>query len=248
MTLPEPCPNWALFLDFDGTIVDIAETPEAVIVPEALPSLLAALRETFGNAVAIVTGRPTGEIDRLLGEVVPAVAGLHGLERRAADGVVVRPPLPHEGLQGLRTMLRDFSAAHPDVLIEDKERAIALHYRRAPSLGDACRDLLRRALQRNMDGWEMLEGKFVLEVRPRGVTKGSAIEAFMNEAPFLGRTPVFCGDDTTDEDGFAAVNLRGGVSIHVGDRPDTLATARIRSVAELLDWLTQVAGMRRGSC
>ena len=245
MTLPEPSLDWALFLDFDGCIVDIAPTPDSVVVPDRLPALLVALREALGGAVAIVSGRSIEQIDGFLGTAVPAVAGLHGLERRTADGGVVRPPVPRSDLQVVRAMLDAFAAERPGVLVEDKQYTVALHYRLSPSLRDDCRDVVDAALQAAPQGWQVVEGKFVFEIRPCGRTKGTAIEAFMGEAPFLGRTPVFCGDDITDEDGFAVVNARGGVSIRVGQGSATLAAAQVDTVGELLDWLTRVAGAAR---
>ena len=244
-TLPEPCPDWALFLDFDGCIVDIGPTPDSVDVPDCLPSLLVALREALGGAVAIVSGRPIERIDGFLGTSVPAVAGLHGLERRTADGGIVPPPLPRSDLRVVRALLEEFAAERPGVLIEDKNFTVALHYRLAPSLRDECRDVLNAALKDAPQGLQVIEGKFVFEIRPCGPTKGSAIEAFMGEAPFLGRTPVFCGDDITDEDGFEVVNGRGGVSIRVGKGSATRAAAQVDTVGELLDWLTRVAGAAR---
>ena len=247
MNLPEPCPDWALFLDFDGTIVDIAPTPGSVEVPDGLPSLLVALRDALGGAVAIVTGRPIARIDGFLGAAVPAVAGLHGHERRGMDGTILRPPPPGDELQDVRDLLRDFAAEHPGVLVEDKTYSVALHYRLAPSLKDACRGLADAAVERTASGWQVVEGKCVFEIGRRDSTKGTAIEAFMSEAPFRGRTPVFCGDDRTDEDGFAVVNARGGVSIRVGRDPASRAAVQIDTVGELLDWLARLAGGARPS-
>ena len=247
MDLPEPCMNWALLLDFDGTVVDIAPTPWSVEVPDRLPSLLVGLREALGGAVAILTGRPIEQIDGFLGSAVPAVAGLHGLERRTAAGALVPSPLLRDDLRDARARLQEFAAEHPGVLVEDKKMSIALHYRLAPTMRDACRDILNAALKDDMKGWQVIEGKFVFEIRSRNFTKGTAIEAFMREAPFLGRTPVFCGDDTTDEDGFTVVNARGGVSVRVGDRSATRAAARVDTVGELLDWLARIAGAARPS-
>ena len=242
VNLPEPRMDWALFLDFDGSIVDIAPTPESVDVPETLPSLLAALRKTLGDAVAIVTGRSIEQIDGFLGTAIPAVAGLHGLERRAADGTIVRPsPLPN-GLRSVRTLLREFAAGHRGVFVEDKKFTVALHCRLNPSSMNACRDAVNAALEGNTKDWQVVEGKFVFDIRPRAFTKGTAIDAFMREAPFRGRTPVFCGDDVTDEDGFAVVNARGGVSVRVGNGSVTQAAVQVDTVKELLDWLTRIAG------
>lgn len=243
--LPEPRLDWALFLDFDGSLVDIAPTPESIDVPETLPPLLAALREALGDAVAIVTGRPIAQIDDFLGAVVPAVAGLHGFERRAADGAIVRPTRPSRCPRSVRESLREFAARHRGVFVEDKKFAVALHYRLDPSLMDACRDAVNAALAGETEDWQVVEGKFVFDVKPRAVTKGDAVEAFMREAPFRGRTPVFCGDDVTDEDGFAVVNARDGVSVRVGrggEGPATRAAAQADTVGELLDWLGRIAG------
>ena len=242
MTLPEPCADWALFLDFDGTIVDIAPTPGSVAIPDRLPSLLAALRDTLGGAVAIVTGRPIAEIDGFLDAAVPAVAGLHGLERRRPDGAIVRPPVRPDDLRDARAALREFAAAHPGVLVEDKTYSLALHHRLAAVSTDACRRVVNAALRDGMEGWQVVEGKRVFEIRPRGSTKGTAIQAFMEEAPFLGRRPVFCGDDATDEDGFAAVNAQGGVSIRIGEPAATRAALQVGTVGEMLDWLARTAG------
>lgn len=247
MNLPEPRSDWALFLDFDGTIADIAPTPGSVEVPDGLPSLLRALRDALGGAVAIVTGRPIGQIDGFLGTAVPAVAGLHGLERRGTDGAIVRSPPPRDDLRDVLPLLRDFAAKHPGVLVEDKTYSVALHYRLAPSSKDACRDLAEATVERAAAGWRVVEGKCVFEIGPRDSTKGHAIEAFMSEAPFRGRTPVFCGDDRTDEDGFAVVNARGGVSIRVGRDSATRAAARVDTVGDLLDWLARIACLEQRS-
>ena len=244
-TLPEPRLDWALFLDFDGCIVDIAPTPDAARVPDCLPPLLVALREALGGAVAIVSGRPIEQIDGFLGSAVPAVAGLHGLERRTADGGIVRSPSPQNDLHVMRALLQAFASERAGVLVEDKTHTLALHYRLSPSLRDDCRNVVNAALEGAPQGWQVIEGKFVFEIRPRGPTKGTAIEAFMGEAPFLGRTPVFCGDDISDEDGFEAVNARGGLSVRVGEGGATRAAVQVGTVGELRDWLSRVAGSVR---
>lgn len=241
MNLPIRSTTWALFLDFDGCIVDIAPTPWSVRVPKHLPSLLMALRETFGGALAIVTGRTIGQIDSFLGTAVPAVAALHGLERRTADGEIIRPVLPLEDVQRVRALLEEFAAQHQGIFIEDKKHSVALHYRLAPSLKNACKDALNAVLTTSMEDWQIVESKFIYDIRPCNVTKGTAIDAFMRETPFLGRTPLFCGDDVADEDGFAAVNAQGGLSICVGSHSPTQARVRVETVTELLNWLTQVA-------
>lgn len=237
--------NWAMFLDFDGSIVDTALTPWSVHIPERLPPLLIALRQTMGGAVAIVTGRTIEQIDSYLGPILPAVAASHGLERRTAEGDIICPALPLDAVRRVRGLLEKFAARHSGVIVEDKINSVALHYRQAPLMKRACRDTLNDILKDHIKGWEIVESKFIYDIRPSGVTKGTAIEAFMNEAPFLGRTPIFCGNDLTDEDGFAAVNARGGVSIRVGTQSHTLAQVQVATVTELLNWLTQVSRTNR---
>lgn len=243
--LPTPRQDWALFLDFDGCIVEIAPTPHSVEVPARLLPLLDDLRCTFGDAVAIVTGRSIAQIDDFFGTTIPAVAGLHGFERRITDGSIVRPSAPDGSLQNARNVLEEFAANHQGVFVEDKEFAVALHYRLNPELKQACRDAVSAAVAGITNRWQVVEGKCIFDIKPRSYTKGTAIEAFMAEPPFAGRIPVFCGDDVTDEDGFAAVNARGGISIRVGNSADTLAGLQVETVSELLDWLERIANIIR---
>ncbi|MDE0061103.1 MAG: trehalose-phosphatase, partial [Defluviicoccus sp.] len=135
-----------------------------------------------------------------------------------------------------------FAAAHPGVIVEDKTYSVALHCRLAPAAEEACREAAHAALADGLTGWTVAAGKRVFEIRPAGVTKRTAIEGFMAEAPFRGRIPVFCGDDVTDEDGFAAVEAMGGIGIRVGRGVATKASVEIATVGELLDWLAGVAG------
>ena len=240
MTLPTPCLDWALFLDFDGTLVDIAPTPALVQVPERHPSLLLELRAVLNDAVAIISGRPIRDIDRFLGMAVPAVAGLYGIERRTAGLHRADVPPVDAGLAHARCRLGKFAARHTGILLEEKGPTVALHYRRAPALAGACRSLVLDIVSALGGGWHVAEGKAVLELVPDGFSKGAAIEAFMKEAPFAGRTPVFCGDDRADEFGFAAVNKGGGISIRVGQGGPTAARFHAESVADLLAWLQRI--------
>ena len=245
MGLPEPRANWALVLDFDGSIVELAPTPDSVNVTSHLPLLLESLCEALDDAVAIVTGRSIAQIDAYFGSTIFAVAGLHGFERRTPNGTLIRPPAPANDLQNARFMLEAFAKRHQGVFVEDKEFAIALHYRLNPESRDACWDAVTAAIAGNTDDWQVVEGKSIFDIKPRSYTKGTAIAAFMSEPPFAGRVPVFCGDDVTDEDGFAAVNARGGVSIRVGNGVDTSASLRVDTVNEFLDWLSQIASTIR---
>jgi trehalose 6-phosphate phosphatase len=225
----------ALFLDFDGTLVAIAPAPDRVQVAPELPELLHALSAMLDGAVALVSGRTVDDLARLIAPFAGALAGQHGLERRGLDGAVIRPPA-EPALARLRPEFARFAARHDGVVLEDKGSGLALHYRRAPGLASACQALVRGAAEAGGDAFTAIDGKMLSELVPRRGGKGRAIAGFLAEAPFHGRTPVFVGDDTTDEDGFAEVNERGGTSVHVGGGA-TAARYRLADVGDVLAWL-----------
>jgi len=232
-TPPRLTHDAALFLDFDGTLVALAETPEAIEVPSALVALLGDLRDQLGGALAVVSGRQIDAIDRFLAPLRLPAAGEHGVQRRDAEGHMQEQRAPD--LTRVLDVANELARVHEGLLVERKHAAIALHYRLAPQLEAVCRD----AMMRVIDGepqLELMHGKFVFEVKPSGINKGIAIEAFMREAPFAGRVPVFAGDDTTDESGFAVVQPRGGVAIKVGSGP-SLALHRLDSPRAVFEWL-----------
>ena len=239
--LPQPSPRWALFLDFDGTLVEIADQPDAVKVAPELPDLLNRLHTALGGAVALVSGRGLDDIDRMLGTPGLAAAGQHGLERRGADGRRITATIDHTALDDIIGSLQPFVAAHPGTRLEPKGMTVALHYRNAPETESDARAIAASLMERHGDGFHVQEGKMVLEVKPKGSTKGTVVEQFLTEPPFAGRKPVFIGDDVTDEDGFRAVNRHGGVSIQIGTRLPTDATFRIASVTDLHRWLARMA-------
>jgi len=237
---PTPPPlrrDQALFLDFDGTLVEIAAAPSLVLVPTELPHLLDELADRLDGAVAVVSGRPLDELAHILAPFAGGIVGDHGLERRYGDGNVTRR-LAHPELDRFRPLVAGFAARHEGVLLEDKGGSLALHYRLAPSLAAGCHALLRQAAQASGGALMAVAGKMVIELMPRSGDKGQAITDFLADAPFRGRQPVFIGDDTTDEDGFAVVNRLGGVSVHVGGGP-TIACHRLATVGEVLAWLGQ---------
>jgi trehalose 6-phosphate phosphatase len=234
----------ALFIDFDGTLVEIAPRPELVRVPTALPPLLARLAAQRDGALALVSGRRIAEIDRLLVPWRGAAAGLHGAERRRADGsaaVAARSPTDRAAsaaLDRLRPQLQALAARLPGVWLEDKNRTLALHYRAVPDRGAEIVDLVAELHRAGGDGLRLIAGKRVVELQPRGRGKDGAIAAFMAEAPFAGRRPVFLGDDATDEDAFAEIERRGGLSVFVGEpNAATAASCRLPSVAAVHRWL-----------
>ena len=233
--------RWALFLDIDGTLLEIAATPETVVMPAGLKELLERLHVLANGAMALVSGRSLAQLDRLLAPLKVPVAGVHGLERRSADGT------EHlgSGIRALPAAARERLARavqeNPRLLLEDKGQALALHYRMAPELQRIARDTVNEALQLAGKDYVLLDGKMVIELKPAIASKSSAIEAFLREPPFTGRMPVFIGDDRTDEAGFAYVNRQGGLSIQVGAAPVRGATYCLPDVPAVRAWLEALA-------
>jgi len=239
--LPTPHADWGLFFDIDGTLLEIAPTPDGVIVGKKVLAVLQALHEATGGALALVSGRALDRIDQLFSPLRLPAAGLHGLEMRFGSGEVRRPPPPTEGFGRMQTALGDFVSAHPGLVFEDKGPALALHYRLVPELESHARAQVEELIGTWGEGYSLLAGKMVFEIKPAHTDKGQVIEAFMAREPFAGRCPVYVGDDVTDEDAFAVVNRLGGHTIHVGLAAATRARYRVRDVGHLLDWLAVVA-------
>ncbi|QHI99542.1 trehalose-phosphatase [Xylophilus rhododendri] len=233
LLLPTVLPDTALFLDFDGTLVDIAATPDAVRVPGGLVSTLDALHRQLGGALAIVTGRPIADIDQFLHPLLLPVAGEHGAQYRMADGS--RPSVDQPPLEDAVEAMSELAAQHAGLLVERKPHSVALHYRHAPQLEALCRATMQQIVA-GRSGVELLYGKCVVEVKPAGIHKGQAIAYFMTTEPFAGRVPIFAGDDVTDESGIAAAQQLGGRGIKIGEGA-SLAQHRCLSSAALRGWL-----------
>ncbi len=231
-----PTPEWALFLDVDGTILHLRDTPDGVEAGENLLRVLEKIVSQLDGAVALVSGRSINNLDALFAPHRLPTAGLHGLERRSTNGSLHKIEDP-AGLDELRAPLLTLAATSTKVILEDKGHALAIHYRLEPELGDEIRNRVEELVQPYTSDLHVIHGKMVSEVKPRLADKGSAIRDFMSEAPFEGRLPVFIGDDTTDEDGFAYVNKHKGYSIRVGDSAKTAARYRLSDVDEVIDWL-----------
>lgn len=234
--LPDPGASWALFLDLDGTLAEIAPHPGDVHLPQALVAMLSRLEDRLDGALAIVSGRSIADLDGLLAPMAPRAAGLHGVQRRNGESQTTGAPTGV--LADASRDLEQFVARHPGLMLEDKGTALALHYRNAPALESACRDR-SHAVVNAVPDHHVIAGKMVFEIKPRHTHKGAAIAAFLREAPFRGRTLVFAGDDVTDEDGFREVNAVGGISVKIGDGPSE-ARFRLPGVASLHDWLARV--------
>lgn len=227
----------ALFLDVDGTLLEIAATPDAVRLPDALLQILERVVQREAGALALVSGRSLSELDRLFAPHLFPAAGKHGSERRDHAGHVWRAPIDSSPLQTTRVALQSLIARHPGLLLEDKGAALAVHYRAVPELEPQVYSALRAAVAALEPQFQLKPGKCVLELAPAGYSKRTAIEAFMQETPFAGRIPVFIGDDVTDEDGFAAVNALGGYSIRVGLEGTSAARHRLSNVTAVIAWL-----------
>lgn len=234
--MPEGRADWALFLDIDGTLLDLAPTPTEVVVPATLPALLDSLTGQLDGALALVSGRTLDTIDTLFPGGRDA-AGSHGAEWRLG-GQTGRTAIA--GGAGLFDRVAGEAAGLAGILVERKGLAMALHFRNAPEQEKALRGIVRRALGADHPTLALLEGKGVLELVPRGSSKGEAIHRAMGQPPFAGRRPVFIGDDVTDESGFAAVNSLRGLSVHVGPAAATQARYRIPNPGAVRLWLMEL--------
>ena len=224
----------ALFLDLDGTLAPIAARPQDVVPDPRRTGILEKLVRGLDGRLAVVSGRTLCDIDRILEGRVPAVAAVHGLVRRDADGLVTQTDA-HPALPEAVAALRLFAAGHPGMIVEDKVLSATLHYRGDPEHAQAARMEAERIAART--GLALQPGDMVAELRTPGPTKGDSVEAFLTHAPFAGATPVFLGDDLTDEDGFAAAERLGGYGVLVGPKRATAARLRLDDVDAALAWL-----------
>jgi len=234
-----PHADWALFLDVDGTMVDFAAVPQAVEISADLPGRLDRLARRFGGALALVSGRALADLDALFSPFRFAAAGVHGSERRDAKGRLHFTGLSREDLEPVRGELERFAAAHPGVLLEDKGRGLVLHFRQAPHAESAVRDVVQRIMARLPGEAAVQEGHYVLEIKGGASSKRAAVEAFMREAPFTGRIPVYLGDDLTDLDALAYVDAAGGHAIFVGPQPRS-GWGSLPDPAAVREWLRRL--------
>ena len=231
-TMSETFDDYALFLDFDGTLVDIAERPEAVQVDPAVPGILRQLEERLGGALAIISGRPVAFLDQHLAPHRFDMAGLHGLEHRINHELHQCDPDEHPDLRAMIERLAGIVAEKNGVLIEDKGCSVAIHWRLAPQEKEFALATAQSAVEALGSDYRVQYGKAVAEILPSAAGKGKVIERFLQQAPYRGRRPIFVGDDLTDENGFKAVNAQGGLSIRIG-AGDTIAQIRLGTPSDL---------------
>lgn len=229
--------NYAFFFDVDGTLAAIQSRPNEVFIPKQVIANLQRLALFSEGAVALVSGRSISELDALATPLHFPLAGVHGAERRDAADHIERLSLPDDVADSLSALLKEAMAKMPGTQLETKGMAFALHYRRAEHYQQAIMDLAQQMTAR-FPVLQLQPGKCVVELKPKGVNKGAAIEAFMQQSPFVGRIPVFTGDDLTDEAGFKAVNAMDGISIKVGGGT-TEANYRLPDVERVYHWLEQ---------
>jgi len=237
---PSPHHDWALFLDIDGTLLDLADRPDRVAVPDGLRGHLSAASERLAGALALVSGRPLADIDRLFAPLRLPASGQHGGEWRPAPAanpeIVAGSSIP----AALRMLADDLAARHPGTIVEQKSHALAIHYRHDPALGPQFGAQLAAALD-GCAGLMLMPGRLVWEIKDATLSKGSAVDRFMAVPAFAGRRPVFIGDDRTDEDGFRAVQKHGGLALPVG-RLAKPGQPGFADAAAVRRWLAGIAG------
>ena len=240
---PSPSPSlaWCLFLDVDGTLIELSDSPFDIVASEELKHTLGEVSQRLGGAVALVSGRSIEYLDKLFAPLHLPAAGLHGVERRKSSGVLHGASFADGQLDRARAALEQFVGAHPGTLLEDKGRTVAVHYRLAPQFEAQALAAVNAIVGAMGSNYHVQHGNMMMEIKPRGFSKGSAIKAFLQEPPFSGRVPVFVGDDLTDLDGFHVVDDEGGISIAVGSRVE--AQRHLENPAAVRRWLQEIAAL-----
>jgi trehalose 6-phosphate phosphatase len=240
---PTPPPlsrKTALFLDFDGCLVDIADRPDAVIVPPALPKLLRGVHDRLGGAVALITGRNIEDLRRHLPDFTGAIAGSHGAELALPGGAITALHRQSFDLAALHGAAQSIAATHPLLLIEPKPHGVGIHYRAKPDLQSYVETALEGLLA-HFPGLMLQKSKMAAELRPKDISKGGALARLMGIAPFAGRVPVYAGDDLTDEPAMAEAQRMGGFGVKIGEG-DSIARFRLLDPAAVAIWLGATLG------
>lgn len=227
----------ALFLDMDGVLAPLAATPDAVVPDARRTAVIRDLAERLNGRVAIISGRTIAEIDRIAESAAASASGVHGLERRRADGSLDRAEAD-PAVRDAVAAFHDFARTRPGMIVEDKAVSAGLHYRQAQDQSEVVVALAERLAGET--GLTLQAGHLVVELKTPGTDKGTALTAFMAEAPFAGAVPVMLGDDLTDEDGFRAAAALGGFGVLVGAPRATAARYGLPDVDAVLAWLDAV--------
>jgi trehalose 6-phosphate phosphatase len=222
----------ALFLDIDGTLLDIAPLPDGVVVPRDLIDDLAMLHEKMGGALALVSGRSLENIDKLFAPLHLPASGVHGAQWRIEAEKEEKRPLPED----IRSSVAEAVSYYPQLIMEDKRYSIAVHYRNAPELADTVKFFLQKIVSYNHPAISLMRGKMVFEIVQPGHHKGHAVEHFMAQAPFTGRRPVFLGDDETDIPAMRTCLEQGGVAVRIGQNITPFSN-EFSSPLEVREWV-----------
>jgi trehalose 6-phosphate phosphatase len=235
----------AFLLDIDGTLLDMAPSPQQVWVPPTLRQTLDRLDAMTGGAVALVSGRPIHDIDLIFSPLQLPAIGCHGAEFRPIPGSP--PQIRASRLSAtLKRKLAILAELGPGILIEDKGYSLALHYRLAPDKGPELQAAVTAICADVTDAVDILPGKFVIEIKPAGVNKGTAVCELMQHAPFADRSPIFIGDDTTDEPVFGVISKFGGLGFSVG-RINAEVNGHFDKPESVRSWLSRIAAGREGA-
>jgi trehalose 6-phosphate phosphatase len=236
---PPPRDDWALFLDVDGTLTAHVARADSVVLEDRVRHVLMRLQDRLGGALALVTGRSLAALDALMWPHVPAHAAcLHGVQQRPSACGSRFPPVASTWVEEAVSI----ADRYPGALVEAHGPCLYLHWRAAPAAADAMTVFARR-FATDVPSHRLHIGRHGIEIRPDGMDKGMAIADLMRRAPFVGRVPVFAGDDPADEPGFVAVNALGGISVRVGEeRRASAARFTLRNPQEVLHWLAEEAG------
>ena len=239
LELPAP-EETAMFLDFDGVLTEIGETPDGIRVDEAVHEMLPLLLAGTGGATAIISGRTISDIRKFLPGFTGVVVGGHGAERARGDEVTEHPLAGSEAVREMTERLHDFARGRDGLLVEQKPAGVVLHYRKAAGREGEVREFMN-ALLPDFPGFALTPAKMALELRPDDVGKRHAVSDLASEAPFKGRRPVYFGDDTTDEEAMEWVLEQGGVAVKVGEG-DSCAQERVEGPRHVADYLTRWCG------
>jgi trehalose 6-phosphate phosphatase len=238
--LVQDATDCALFLDLDGTLIDVAPRPELVVIPPDLVTLLSRLSAGFNGAVAIVTGRPISDLNRFLAPLQPIAAGIHGAELRTVlNGEVNRIVAPMEAW--VVAAVRQLCDIAPGVIVECKTYSIAVHYRLAPAAEPAIEAGLQAILANSPDHLILCPGRKVIEVVPKGIAKGAALEALLELPQFRGRRPIMIGDDVPDHSALDAAVRRGGLGLRVAGEHFPGNSADFAGPSQVRTWLAGLA-------
>jgi trehalose 6-phosphate phosphatase len=230
--------DWALFIDIDGTLLDMAPTPDAVRVPHGLVKTLTQLDTTFSGAVGLITGRRLADADRFFAPLKLAATGVHGTEARGEDGdtIMLARPVPPTLTEAVCEVARTI----PGILVEEKGAGLAIHYRNAPE-ARADLELQLRQTIRGWEGYALRRGRKVLDLVPRDHSKATGLAWLMQLTVFKGRRPVMIGDDHGDEPAMEAAENLGGVGLKVAGEHFSRSGADFSSPARVRDWLASLA-------